>query len=585
MVQWETELTELVVRRGGALVGYAYSLTRDKAQAEDLVQDALVKVYSRLRRPPRSGEAQVDLRRSETTSAEAYVRRAILTIYLDGYRRRNHWVALKHLLAEDAHTPGADRVATARVDVGVALRRLSPRQREVVILRYFDDLTVPQIAAALGTSQGTVKRHLFDAAAVLRDALAEVTAPEVDTSLDERLDAVTGAIRRRRTAKVAAIGGVSLVLIVLLGFAAAWGPGRFLSEHVPPATPSPETSSDAVGAGWAPSGWSGIGEQYLCGMDVTALTSTSDTVRLELTGDVEAADGGDVRDDFLSAPVRIVRTDAEGPDLDGGRPHLVFARNGQVVDLGRGWREGGYALPGAGGSVVRVAEADAFTACGAWTTKGPETPWEEYLDPRPAGTYDVYAVMSWTEGDGVLELVVSEPVTMEVPAVDVPDEEPLAVGIREGYQPPWLEGTSLACGDHASDIPGRFYDSWGPELLTVSSSAQRMSFWFENKEGPDVDTTRTPPTLVWLSGGRVVSVGSDVRSEPVERFRVDDKGSDQIHVAIGDPDPACLLDPAAGMPEGDYEAYALMEIAPGSGGERRFISTGFGETISYRPGR
>ncbi|MFE7504953.1 SigE family RNA polymerase sigma factor [Promicromonospora sp. NPDC057488] len=585
MVQWETELTELVVRRGGALVGYAYSLTRDKAQAEDLVQDALVKVYSRLRRPPRSGEAQLDLRRSESTGAEAYVRRAILTIYLDGYRRRNHWVALKHLLAEDAHTPGADRVATARVDVGVALRRLSPRQREVVILRFFDDLTVPQIAAALGTSQGTVKRHLFDASAVLRDALAEATAPELDTSLDERLDAVTGAVRRRRTAKVAAIGGVSLVLIVLLGFAAAWGPGRFLSDPVPPATPSPETSGDAVRVGWVPAGWSAIGDQYLCGMDVTALTSTSDVVGLELTGDVEAADGGDERDDFLSAPVRIVRTDAEGPALDGGPPRLVFARNGQVVDLGRGWTEGGYALPGAGGSVARVAEADAFTACGAWTTKGPETPWGVYLDPRPAGTYDVYAAMYWTAGDGDVELVVSEPVTMEVPALDVPGEEEPAAGIRDGYQPPWLAGTSLACGDPASDIPGRFYDSWGPESLDVGSSAQGMSLRFENTEGPDLDTTRTPPTLVWLNDGRVVSVGSDVWSEPVEPFRADGNGSGRIPVAIGDPDPACLLDPDAGLPEGDYEAYVLMEIAPGSGGERRFISAELEESISYEPGR
>ncbi|MFI9485289.1 sigma factor [Promicromonospora sp. NPDC052451] len=93
MVQWEGELTELVTQRGGALVGYAYSLTRDRSQAEDLVQDALVKVYSRLRRPPRPDEAPLDLGRSETTSAEAYVRSAILTIYLDGYRRRNHFLA------------------------------------------------------------------------------------------------------------------------------------------------------------------------------------------------------------------------------------------------------------------------------------------------------------------------------------------------------------------------------------------------------------------------------------------------------------------------------------------------------------
>ncbi|MEV0894468.1 sigma-70 family RNA polymerase sigma factor [Promicromonospora sp. NPDC050262] len=217
MARWEEELAELVVRRGGALVGYGYSLTRDKAQAEDLVQDALVKVYSRLRRPPSVvGQTQVDLDQPEPTNAEGYVRRAMLTIYLDGYRRRSHFAGFKHLLADDEHTPGADRVATARVDVGVALARLSPRQREVVALRYFEDMTIPQIATALGLNQGTVKRHLFDATAVLRQALAEVSVPAMDTDLDDRVGTVVGATRRRRVTKVAAVAGVSMVLAVVL---------------------------------------------------------------------------------------------------------------------------------------------------------------------------------------------------------------------------------------------------------------------------------------------------------------------------------------------------------------------------------
>ncbi len=276
MAHWEAELTELVMRRSGALVGYAYPLTRDKSQAEDLVQDALVKVYSRLRRPPSVGEqTQLDLDRPEASNAEEYVRRAILTIYLDGYRRRNHWAGLKHLLADDAHSPGADRVATARVDVGAALKQLSPRQREAVMLRFFDDMTVPQIAAALGTSQGNIKRHLFDATAVLRQALAEVSVPAMETGLDERLDTVAGAVRRRRTAKVAAVSGASLVLAGLLAFA-VWGPGRLLSEPVPPATPSPDA---AVGAAWTPDAWRSQGPQYHCGMEVTELVSSSDTVR------------------------------------------------------------------------------------------------------------------------------------------------------------------------------------------------------------------------------------------------------------------------------------------------------------------
>lgn len=580
MAQWEAELTELVTRRGGALVGYAYSLTRDKPQAEDLVQDALVKVYSRLRRPPRTGETRLDLGRSGTSGAEGYVRSAILTIYLDGYRRRNHWAGLRHLLADDASSPGADRVATARVDVGVALRQLSPRQREAVTLRYFEDLTVPQIAAVLGTSQGTVKRHLFDAVAVLREALVEVTVPAVETDLDERLGAVTGAVRRRRTAKVGAVAGASLVLAALLALAAAWGPGRFLSEPVPPATPSPDATA-AVGGGWAPTGWRTQGAQFYCGMEVTALVSSSDVVELEITGDVAVVEEGE--GSHLEVPIRITRSGAEGLPAGGGVPRLVFARDGQVVDIGPGWNEGGYGLPDAGTSAEAVAEAGPTTACGRWTTDG-ITGRESYRDQRPAGTYDVYAVTWWDEyaADGESPgggLAVSEPVTMEVPAVPPYDELPLTVDIRDGYQPPWLVGTGLTCGAYASDIPR------GPSVPSERSSLRlhletendneydRLTVSFEETEGVDVDVPRTPIALVWVSEGRVVGVGGDVWSEPTERLRVDAHGETSVVVPV-EPDSTCLQDPDAGMPAGTYELYALTELDPGSGGERQFISVG-----------
>jgi RNA polymerase sigma factor (sigma-70 family) len=582
MVQWEAELTELVTQRSGALVGYAYSLTRDKPQAEDLVQDALVKVYSRLRRPGLSGDRPtvLDLDSQEATNAEGYVRRAILTIYLDGYRRRNHWSGLKHLLAEDAHSPGADRVATARVDVGVALRRLSPRQREAVTLRFFEDLTVPQIAAALGTSQGTIKRHLFDATTALRDLLAEVPVPEVETSLDERLGSVTRAVRRRRTAKVGALAGVSMVLAVVLAWGALAAKPWIRSEPVPPADPSPDAA--AVGAGWAPSGWRELGPQFHCGMEVTALMSSSDSVRLELTGDVRVAEGHEGQGPTLEAPLRITRTDEAGSELGGKTPRLVFAQNGQVVDIGQGWNEGGYEMPDAGGSADVVAEAGPVTACGAWTTSLSGS--ESYQDQRPAGTYDVYAVQAWAAYDGpddqsgALGLAVSAPVTMEVPAVEMPDDLPVDVEVRDGYQPPWLEGTSLACGVYASDIPGgphvpseRSGLRLGTETPGAFGEGDDVTVTFTETEGKPVDTTRTPVSVLWLSGGRVVGVGRDVWSEPEEDLHVDAQGETSVVVPVG-PDRTCLEDPDAGMPEAAYELYVLTELAPGSGEERQFVS-------------
>lgn len=177
---WEDELGELMATRGDALVRYAYMLSGDRALAEDLVQDALVKVFSRLRGPAGrdrrpAGSAQGRrvhaLDASPFHNSEGYVRRTILTLYLDGYRKRQRWYDIRHLLADDGVGRAAEGAATARVDVMSALARLGPRQRACVVLRYFEDLTVPQIADALGTAQGTVKRYLSDATDHLRDLL------------------------------------------------------------------------------------------------------------------------------------------------------------------------------------------------------------------------------------------------------------------------------------------------------------------------------------------------------------------------------------------------------------------------------
>lgn len=133
--------------RWSALCGYAYLLTGDVRAAEDLVQDAFVKTFGRSRPV-------------EDATAEGYVRRTILTLYIDGYRRRRRWAAVVHLL------PGADRVESpaTRVDteqdVQAALRGLPPQQRACVVLRFFDDLPVDEVAARLGLQPGTVKRYL-----------------------------------------------------------------------------------------------------------------------------------------------------------------------------------------------------------------------------------------------------------------------------------------------------------------------------------------------------------------------------------------------------------------------------------------
>lgn len=185
MSRWEAELDNLVSNRGPALVGYAYMVCGDRRDAEDLVQEALVKLFSRLRRPYRAttpGSATVHALDESTTAtnAEAYVRRTILNLYVDGYRRRVRFSERRHLVAEAEHGPGHASGVTMRADVAAALGSLSPQQRACVVLRFFDDLTVPQIAHRLGLAEGTVKRHLSNATTRLRGVLTPYPTTDDD---------------------------------------------------------------------------------------------------------------------------------------------------------------------------------------------------------------------------------------------------------------------------------------------------------------------------------------------------------------------------------------------------------------------
>ncbi|MDM7855723.1 SigE family RNA polymerase sigma factor [Cellulomonas alba] len=147
---WERRVDELVRDRGASLLRYAVLLTGDVAAAEDLVQDAVVATFVR--------RASV----RDAAAAEAYVRRVILTRFVDGYRRDRRWRGLHHLLARPEEHPGIEEHAGGRADVLAALRTLAPRVRACVVLRFYEDLTVPEVAARLGLSPGAVKRYLSD---------------------------------------------------------------------------------------------------------------------------------------------------------------------------------------------------------------------------------------------------------------------------------------------------------------------------------------------------------------------------------------------------------------------------------------
>ncbi|WP_227497241.1 sigma-70 family RNA polymerase sigma factor [Planctomonas psychrotolerans] len=158
-VRWESIVRELVERRGDALTRYAYLVCGNTDDAADLVQDALVKTFGRLRNG------------FTVTSAEAYVRRAILNAYLDRGRRSSRWRSIAHLAARPEEHPPPSTTADTRLDLQHELFRLSPRERACIVLRYYEDLKVDDIAEWLGISSGAVKRYLSDGLAKLNAAM------------------------------------------------------------------------------------------------------------------------------------------------------------------------------------------------------------------------------------------------------------------------------------------------------------------------------------------------------------------------------------------------------------------------------
>lgn len=152
----EDRFQEFVRARWSHLVRTAYLLTGDAHHAEDLTQTALAKAYRSWRRVSRSD------------NPEAYVRRMLVSCNSDRFRKRRVKESLTDAPPERA---GRDE-AVARVDErGVllgALAELPPRQRAVIVMRYWEDLSEAEVAEVLGCSQGTVKSQASKGLAKLR---------------------------------------------------------------------------------------------------------------------------------------------------------------------------------------------------------------------------------------------------------------------------------------------------------------------------------------------------------------------------------------------------------------------------------
>jgi RNA polymerase sigma-70 factor (sigma-E family) len=155
--QGREDFRSYVAARSGALLRTAYLLTGNRPDAEDLLQTSLAKTYlawDRIR---------------EREALDGYVRRVMVNTQTSFWRRRR----VDEKPTDDLPEGPAGRDLTADLDLHdalwTALGTLPKRQRAMVVLRYYEDLSEAETAAALGVSTGTVKSTTSRALAKLRD--------------------------------------------------------------------------------------------------------------------------------------------------------------------------------------------------------------------------------------------------------------------------------------------------------------------------------------------------------------------------------------------------------------------------------
>jgi RNA polymerase sigma-70 factor (sigma-E family) len=143
------------------LLRYGHLLTGNPHDAADLVQTVLEKIGSRWTSVVR-----------HTGDPVSYTRRAMANRHISNWRRTRR----EELIAEIPDQRGVrDRDPFENEPLWTLLRELPPRQRAVVVLRYYEDLSEPEIAAVLGVSRGTVKSQASRAMATLRGRLGVFT--------------------------------------------------------------------------------------------------------------------------------------------------------------------------------------------------------------------------------------------------------------------------------------------------------------------------------------------------------------------------------------------------------------------------
>lgn len=228
---------EYVSARSPMLLRFAYLLCGDRHLAEDLVQEVLIKAHRRWSA-------------IEMETPDAYLKRALLHTHLSWRRRRSSSEVATATIRDVATLNAFDDEHASRDDVWSLLATLSPRQRAVLVLRYFEDLDDRRIAELVGSSASAVRVHAHRGLTALRETLAQ-RAEEAPSGAGMgetvRRGAAKAAVRRRlvTTGGLAAAVAVLALLVSLLRLPVSGPPVEPppSGSVTPSVTPSPTATS------------------------------------------------------------------------------------------------------------------------------------------------------------------------------------------------------------------------------------------------------------------------------------------------------------------------------------------------------
>lgn len=153
----DAHFTDYVTARGPWLRKVAFLLCHDWHRADDLVQTTLTRLYVHWHRVNR------------VESIDGYARTILVNAFLA--EQRTVWWKRVSLKGESIDAAVSDLDVAASVDLRTALAALPPRQRAAIVLRYYCDLSVDQVAAALDCAPGTVKSQTSRGLETIRRAL------------------------------------------------------------------------------------------------------------------------------------------------------------------------------------------------------------------------------------------------------------------------------------------------------------------------------------------------------------------------------------------------------------------------------